>query len=149
MMATEKQIAANRRNAKKSCGPVTPEGKARSSQNALRHGLSRCVAPPPENMPDINEFAISLVGEAASTCDLDLALSAGTAQFELSRIDAERQRLFEVLMSRAASSKGCSTLLERDLDELARIDRYEHRALARRKKAFARLSRGPRLPFFG
>ena len=39
-MATAKQIAANRKNAKKSTGPRTPEGKVRSSMNALKHGLS-------------------------------------------------------------------------------------------------------------
>ena len=39
-MTTEKQAAANRRNAKKSTGPRTDEGKASSSQNALKHGLS-------------------------------------------------------------------------------------------------------------
>jgi hypothetical protein len=38
-MATEKQIAANRRNAKKSTGPRTKQGKAISSQNGLKHGL--------------------------------------------------------------------------------------------------------------
>jgi len=38
-MATEKQVAANRRNAQKSTGPRTPAGKARSSLNNLRHGL--------------------------------------------------------------------------------------------------------------
>jgi hypothetical protein len=37
-MATEKQIAANRRNAQKSTGPKTPEGKARCAQNATKHG---------------------------------------------------------------------------------------------------------------
>ena len=39
-MATEAQILANRRNARKSTGPRAPEGKAIVSQNALKHGLT-------------------------------------------------------------------------------------------------------------
>ena len=39
-MATEKQLRANRENAKKSTGPKTSGGRARSSRNALSHGLS-------------------------------------------------------------------------------------------------------------
>ena len=36
---SEKQLAASRRNARKSTGPVTPAGKAASSQNAAKTGL--------------------------------------------------------------------------------------------------------------
>jgi hypothetical protein len=42
-MATNAQIAANRRNAEKSTGPQTEAGKAAVAQNALKHGLAAAV----------------------------------------------------------------------------------------------------------
>src|ERR1041385_8016231 len=39
-MATDRQIAANRRNAQYSTGPSTEPGKRRSRRNAFRHGLT-------------------------------------------------------------------------------------------------------------
>jgi len=39
-MVTKAQIIANRRNAQKSTGPRTPEGRSIVSQNAVKHGLT-------------------------------------------------------------------------------------------------------------
>ncbi len=43
-MVSEKRIEANRKNAQRSTGPRTPAGRAKSSMNALRHGITGQVS---------------------------------------------------------------------------------------------------------
>ena len=50
-MSSKRKSAANRRNAQKSTGPKTPEGKAASAQNATSHGLSSSFAVLPHEDP--------------------------------------------------------------------------------------------------
>ena len=40
---TQKQTKANRENAKQSTGPRTKSGRARSSQNSIKHGLNQAL----------------------------------------------------------------------------------------------------------
>jgi hypothetical protein len=62
-MPTAKQIAANRRNAQKSCGPKTEAGKKIASQNAFRHGLCApfLVLPHVENQGDFDYLVESFI----------------------------------------------------------------------------------------
>jgi len=57
-MCSPKMRAANRRNALKSTGPKTPQGKARSSQNAISHRLSaRATVVLDESVEEFDAFA--------------------------------------------------------------------------------------------
>ena len=63
-MATRRQIRAFRKNAKQSTGPRSPEGKARSSQNARKHGLfARDAVLPDENPEDFLQLIADLEQE--------------------------------------------------------------------------------------
>lgn len=71
-MTTPAKVAANRRNAVRSTGPRTPEGKASSSRNALRHGLlSREVLLPKERGEDLASFAERLRSELRPVGELE------------------------------------------------------------------------------
>ena len=59
-MASEKQIKANRENAKKSTGPRTNGGKTRTAKNALKHGLlAQDAVLPGEDPADFDQHLVS------------------------------------------------------------------------------------------
>ena len=61
-MTTEKQVLANRLNARRSTGPKTTAGKRRSRRNAMTHGLtSRTVVTVLENDAEFRSFADEIV----------------------------------------------------------------------------------------
>jgi len=115
------------------------QGKARASRNARRHGLSVPGYRASAVAADIGEFALQLVGDAASRTEIDLARAAAEAQLELARIGREKQLLLEVLMSDVSSP---------DTHAIRRLDRYERRAKSRRKRALSKLSQLCQLPIF-
>ena len=94
---SEKQLEANRRNAKKSTGPATIEGKRRSSLNAFRHGLTGQVSV----MTDedraahdkfFNAYLADLNPEGA--VESDLAQSAAEDAWRLKRARAIEDNIF-------------------------------------------------------
>jgi hypothetical protein len=71
-MTSDRKAEANRRNALKSTGPKTPEGKAAVRLNALTHGLlSREVLLPGEDEDALRELAESLRAELQPVGELE------------------------------------------------------------------------------
>src|SRR5690348_13777685 len=59
-MSSQREIAANRRNAAKSCGPRTAAGKSVASRNAWRHGFAALVHRHTVSATELEEFARAL-----------------------------------------------------------------------------------------
>ena len=142
-MATDRQIAANRRNGALSRGPKTAAGKARSSRNALKHGLAipitRDRATARKIQRAARQMAPSAVGDSIRNAEI-----AAEATFELARVRA----VFEAVVARMSISHAsvgpdatCDTgpgkcaVPIRTWAELDKLDRYERRAFSRRRRA--------------
>src|SRR4051794_28839381 len=84
-MATERQIAANRRNAQKSTGPRTAAGKRRAARNAYRHGLSIVTGSAADDEA-VKSLALAIVAGSSDLGHLESARSAARAYLELAHI---------------------------------------------------------------
>ena len=92
-MKLSAKARANRQNGRKSRGPSSVEGKARSSQNAFRHGLATPILAHPGASEQIKKLTTKLASEDADEEILELARRAAEVQVELDRIEAEKIRL--------------------------------------------------------
>jgi hypothetical protein len=111
-MASERQIAANRRNAQKSTGPKTGSGKKRSSKSAYRHGLSL----PMSNVgseAQLKDLSRQFAGDASDAKILALAERAADAQLDLVRVRKAKTAMIErALMLGAAGARSHPELKE-------------------------------------
>jgi hypothetical protein len=94
-MATERKIAANRRNAAKSTGPRTSAGKRRARRNSYRHGLSVGAAGRPECAEHVERLARKIAGTGADAMTLEQARSMAQAQLHLTQIRQMRISLIQ------------------------------------------------------
>jgi hypothetical protein len=98
-MSSFRQIEANRRNARLSTGPVTEEGKGRSRQNAVRHGLTaETVIAALEDAEDYAAFEMAVTADydARSAVERELVLRLASLLWRLRRATAIEAGLFEI-----------------------------------------------------
>ena len=97
-MASDRQRAANRANARRSSGPRSESGKKRASRNALKHGLNTPMSGAAVAR-EIDALARQIAGEPQDPSRMALARDAAEAQVELARA----QRVGVALVERVAA----------------------------------------------
>jgi hypothetical protein len=105
-----RQIEANRRNALRSTGPTTEDGKRRSRQNAVRHGLcAETVVQMVEDIDDYRGFEAAIIADydARTAVERELVLRLASLLWRLRRATAIETDLLriqaEVLRDRRSS----------------------------------------------
>jgi hypothetical protein len=97
-MSSLKQIEANRRNALKSTGPTTPEGKQRSRCNAVRHRLTaETVIATVEDAGDYQAFEAAVIVDydVESAVERELVLRLASVLWRLRRATGIETALFD------------------------------------------------------
>ncbi len=177
-MRLSARVRANRRNARRSTGPRTSEGKSRVAKNAVQHGLAIPVTTDPALADASERLARVIAGHDVDPARLEGARRVAEAQIDLLRVRRVRVALLNdprarvkepsarqlihalkqldsalfragrkldetgKIVARAVNgvnARGEPLTLAEGLDvlaaELSRLDRYERRALSRRKFA--------------
>src|SRR3974390_1367273 len=97
-MSSLKQIEANRRNALKSTGPTSTEGKERSRCNAVRHGLTaETIIADLEDAEDYQAFEAAIIADydAQTAVERELVLRLASVLWRLRRAIGIESGIFE------------------------------------------------------
>ena len=140
-MASPQKIEANRRNAKRSTGPHSYDGKARSRRNAWRHGLAACAVQTGSLERELGQLTAEIAGPDPDAARWHFAKIAAEAEYELRRVRTARGAMLAPALD-AVASAAPDPNAELDpqavnamLQNLSRLDRYERRAISRRNRA--------------
>lgn len=167
-MATKEQSRANKENARRSTGPRTADGKAKSSQNAMKHGLrAQATVLPDENLEDF-QFLVSGLEDQfqpQTALEWNLLRQLADAEWRMRRVSCieaavfaaklhETKRYYDnfperlpedgteariILIGEAAASDAGAG------DTLSKLSRYEARLSHRYFKALEHLQRAQNL----
>ena len=164
-MTSESKIKANRENARSSTGPKTARGRVHAAGNARRHGLSLPIYSNPILSKEMEALAHEIAGTDANAEIRQLACRIAEAQIELRRVRHAQHHTYNdsqpnmhdkpagigkllrasqipmaalveyVMTPMFPRRQKSATIRLQVAKQLVAIDRYERRALSRRKFA--------------
>jgi hypothetical protein len=162
-MIGPRKIQSNRENARASTGPRSPAGKARSSGNARKHGLAIPIRSARQFAPEIERLADCVAGSGTSAKRFELSRAFAEAQIDLVRVRQAHRELLtralsdpdyvlpegatkkvkrksfrvssELRQQRPQGPEKIALIITDLARRMAAMDRYERRALSRRKVA--------------
>ena len=111
-MTSIRQIEANRRNAIRSTGPRTEDGKNRSRRNAIRHGLSaETVIEIAEDLEDYQGFEAAIIADydPITAVERELVLRLASLLWRLRRASAIETDLFRIQLEILRDRRSCET----------------------------------------
>jgi hypothetical protein len=85
-MASERQITANQRNARKSTGPRSSGAKKRVGRNAYRHGLSSTITSNAAMAKQLEKLTRKIAGNTEDANILERARTIAQAELDLARV---------------------------------------------------------------
>ena len=141
-MASERQIAANRRNARKSTGPRSGAGKNRASHNAYRHGLTLSITSTAAYAKQLAKLVREIAGDSKDAIVLERARAIAQAELDLARVRRAKVALIECASAVGVAAatmpsqepERLAEAVRRVLPQLRKLDKYERRAAAQRER---------------
>jgi hypothetical protein len=128
-MISERQQDANRRNAAKSHGPITPEGRAAVRMNALKHGLTAAeiILPTTEDKLEFEQFRAGFEEECQPVGLLEQVLVEDlvVSRWRMNRVRKMEPGFFALRYER----------MKREIKDLSALDAQAHLALIFRDDA--------------
>jgi hypothetical protein len=162
-MTSAKTIAANRSNARKSTGPRTIDGKARSRGNAWRHGLDAASLGQEGRAAEVEHLAKAICPDQADPFRFEQAVVIAESQLLLARVRAgwiaalqhennnsqpgyvgsapaagQSEREAEPTNPAMPDTYDAAEWVRRALPGLLRLERYARRAYSVRRRAIRR-----------
>ncbi len=141
-MTTEKQILANRANAKHSTGPLTPEGQKAAAANSVTHGLAASpetlFAAQPAEQQAFKTLARSLRRECLPDGELE---EQAFQQYAWSTFQARRARANETLTEDLWLADPTNTKFFSQMERMLKLGAMLERRAAKALKSLRELQR--------